>query len=747
MDKRVGDNAIKIACLQTIPGQEFEVAASFKKGCHDQKLEPPVQLKGFGSFDIIMFYKTPDFGPHLTKVGRIPGILKSNLFLAFPYVVSSKCELFESINSKFFTIVVFLKVHPKFQSATAKIKNHLESVLSTFENEGYILGSIGWNEFIVVLCGNQIESLSKEALSVSRCSCYEESLESPIEGLFLKTHSYSSINYNKLNFPLELLHDHPALQEFFEKHDELKSVISDEILVSVSISSAPIFIGRINEYWSKAGFGVKSILGLEDLEVIPFKGITWGQLISKIIHFRNLFRNEIQGTNTSIRTNAPTKDRLTCNKSIYRSRIIPKNLPAKPNQTDIQFSVIEEYFGNQVAPMLSSHLYEFCNLIQNPISGNVYYDIAKFPKIIEQTIAAYDKKIKEIIDPKMQELAKESFRFESHAVLFCEILKRGAELRSYGTYKDLEEVYGRFSKLKGGGQRSFRALKYLPHKILSACNVQWNGFIMTESEKFAHYFDVIMVPTDALWSPQNWWPLYHEIAHVLIDNGEGLLDETKERSIAVFLSNKDNLGYWRKLLIELTAEVIGFELGFFGNYNLFLELLWVHLKRISTLKSDAISFVPYMFRGFFVYLFEEIYRNKTLQYKILKDQDKLYDLFLKHIDHVSVISGIDFKERSFIAGNNVSALVELAPFFQYLYELVEDIQENFGCLYNSQDLLPGTGKDNTSDILKTVREGYVWQGEIDFPEALLYDIFQFKDKCFRRDIAIVLTFANNLTDN
>ena len=742
MEKRVGNNAVKIACLQTVPGKEFDVAKLLQEGCKGQGLEPPMLLKGLGSFDIIMFYRTPNFGPQLTKAGPISGILKSNLFLTFPYIHNSSCELFDSLDSKVFTVISFLKIHPRYQRASADIKIHLEDILSKFKNEGYILGSIGWNEFIVVLCGNNLESLCKEALSLSRCSLSVTSGTSP-DGLFLKTHSYPSINYNWLNFSTELLNDYLTLEKHFNDFEELKSPISSDMTVSVSISSAPMFFKKIKEYWDSAAFDVKNVLGLEDLEVFPLEKITWGQLISRVLHFRNIFSEEIQGTNTSIRTTTLDKDLLKCGGRIDGLIIKPDESFQKVVPVNMSYEKIEELFGSQVSPMLSSHLNEFSNLIQNPISGNVYADIARYPLVIKDVIDSYERKIQEIEDKKLKEVARSSFRLESHAVLFCEILKRGAELRSYGTYKDMEEVYGRFSKLKGGGQRSFRALKYLPNKILLSCNVKWNGFIITECEKFAHFFDVIMVPTDALWTPKNWWPLYHEVAHVLIDNGKNLLDETKEPAIAIFLSNKDNLGYWRKMLVELTAEVIGFELGFFGDYNLFLKLLWDHLKRISTLKVDSISFVPYLVRGFYVYLFEEIYRTKKIAPEIMKDQDSLYELFLAHIDHISVLSGINFDERHFIVGNNVSAFMELAPFSEYLYGLLEDMQRNFGCLYNHEKFLPEEGKDNTTEILNTVKEGFVWKGNIDFPEALLYRLFQHDDVSFRQDIATVLTFANN----
>ena len=90
MENTIGNQAIKIACIQVIPGKELDVKSSLEMACRNLEIKKYVLLKGFGTFDIILFYETEDLGFHLSKAGPIPNVLKSNLLLCYPYKSSKR---------------------------------------------------------------------------------------------------------------------------------------------------------------------------------------------------------------------------------------------------------------------------------------------------------------------------------------------------------------------------------------------------------------------------------------------------------------------------------------------------------------------------------------------------------------------------------------------------------------------------------------------------------------------------------
>ena len=155
---------------------------------------------------------------------------------------------------------------------------------------------------------------------------------------------------------------------------------------------------------------------------------------------------------------------------------------------------------------------------------------------------------------------------------FTELLGHGLELRSYGTYDNVERPYGRFAKLKGGVQRALMAMEFLPTKILDRAAEYWYGFINAyEEPKFFQLHEVIYVPSESLWKPKTWWALYHETAHILIDRYDYLASE-KVPCIKTFIAPRTGYLASLKFFTELAAEIIGYELVISGT----LIFSWIH---------------------------------------------------------------------------------------------------------------------------------------------------------------------------
>jgi hypothetical protein len=68
---------------------------------------------------------------------------------------------------------------------------------------------------------------------------------------------------------------------------------------------------------------------------------------------------------------------------------------------------------------------------------------------------------------------------------------------------------------------------------------------------------------------------------------------------------------WFKLVIDMIAEVIGFQFGFYGDVDLFCEVVWRYIDSIQPIEKSIPS-DQYFIRTFFVYVYENISSNKLL---------------------------------------------------------------------------------------------------------------------------------------
>jgi hypothetical protein len=336
------------------------------------------------------------------------------------------------------------------------------------------------------------------------------------------------------------------------------------------------------------------------------------------------------------------------------------------------------------------------------------------------------------------EARKRINKTEDFAIKVSESLRYGADLRLYGTYGRIEEVAGQFSSLRGGGQRALLAVAALPTCLMKQKGIDWPGFIVSGTYKFSTQNCVIHVPTEALWEPHSWWALYHETAHLLIDYDSKLVNQDL-KEIKLFLAHKEPR-FWLKQVTELAAEVIGYEFGFYGNFDLFMELIWNYL--INTLPAASSpgydrlsSYEPYIIRTFFVFLFEEIYRKKNLKVKVYYDDQKLYDLLLVHIEKIEKIIHTDFKEKQYIAAKSTVLFRELQPFAKHLYHRCNDWE-----IKNRP--LSETSAINTNNVIDSIAEGKVWYGMIRHPEAVLYNLLIKESLTLEERVAAILTFAN-----
>lgn len=706
MEWHIGSHAIRMCCIQTLPGSELSVANKLSEACQSLNIPNFAILKGFGSFDIILLYTAPDFEPLLTKAGLIKDILKSNLFFCFQYLSNDSRDFFDSLSRHTYTGLSLLKIDPQLQNIIPNIEVDFLSNLNKGEYH-HFLGTLGWNEIIFLL---NSEDISQLVADIYKATTSTININGDLCNKFIKTFSFIGINYKDLPTISQIKKGYRYIKQFLNDKPSMKEHLSGDINVSISLSLEPKYTSNIKKYWLGKDFNIYDALGKDDIVIRPNVNVTWGHILSSILDFRYKFRNQVYATKTSIHRKYNEKP----TRQVYYIR------RHKPS-IKFDYNVLSDIFGKPYAPRMASHFYALNSMLADPITGGSFYDMLKYHRYVFSA----------------GELIKESGGDNrDFGLSAAEALKVGAELRSYGTYGTVEEASGRFSRLRGGVQRALLAMEFIPAYVLNKIDPhrssKWEGFIISHEQKYSHINEIINVPSETFWKPTSWWALYHEIAHILIDNTRWVTMDVPQ--IKNFFIQKEYREFWYKFLNELAAEVVGFELGFFGNYDLFLKLLWQFLKKIKPFQEKVSPMELYLVRSFYVYLFYEHFVHNNIKKKEIYDDDFIYSRWMQHVSHVEKITGDPFDRKHFFIAKNTDLFKELYSFSEYLFKKMKKL--------NLQPNIDELNGHNSIAIWKTIKEGKIWWGEIECPEAILYKIFEGPMLTFSQEIAIILTFWN-----
>jgi hypothetical protein len=700
-----------MTCLQTLPGREFEVAEKLREGCERKLGEDPdnfryVLMKGFGIFDIILLYKASSFDFSLTDLGPIRNISKSNEFLCFTYTNNNKDQPLENLFNSNFLGFNLLKIDPylQYQSNTFLEEYFQSSLLAPADSvTWYPLFTLGWHEIILLIQSEHIDKILNDLLRVGSTSLKDGRTR---KLLFLKDFSFLGVNYRILPSKNEILKGSEHIYESLVKNEpSLQHTIPDTINVEINVSAFPTGIRRMRSHWGKNGFTFQRLLGTNNCTVAPQKATNWAHLISQILFFRSKFSQEILHTQTSFRIEA-------------------LDVPATHSKkfgffADFEMQSLRSLFSERYAHSFAQDLYSFNSLVQNPILGFSFLDMHKYISYIFKT-------------------ATRAKKYDRDTSLFIEnssfYLRQGSEIRLYGTYETIDGFSHLFSKIRGGSQRSLTAIELLPSFIIEKrFSNLWQGFIVSRGFKFYHFDTIIIVPEYVLWNPKYWWAIYHEIGHIMINNYPGWLNKDLP-IVKQFLADKTDLESRMNTLEEIFAEVIGFEIGFYDNFELYMKKLWGYLKEIWFLQP-YITTESYIIRTFFVYLYTKYFKSAEFTEAEMADGNFIFRKLINHIELIAELSGLDFSEKKkFIAAKNVPLFMELHNFGQHIRDRI------------SEDLEVSPESDrrskNTNSVLKEILNKKIWTQEIESPEAVIYRILADDVKDFDVSIALILSFWN-----
>lgn len=711
----LGSDAIKIACIQTVPGKEYDVVrafSSFFKGDNSKF----AAFKGLGTFDVIIVYQTPSFEYFFSKAGPIEGILKSNLFLCFPHFGANSKNILQSLSKDTFTFFCLLKLDPQSNRFFPDIEQELVRFIKDEASDKvsfHVLGTLGWTEIILLISGPELDQLFEKFHYIINLNV---NYRKKRYALFLKTYTLLSLNYNAM--PEDgILESLSKTRAHFSKDKQLnKSKFA--IVPEIYISCKPGSTKKIKEYWAANKFSANRMVGLTDIVVSPDDhDMTFGPFMSNLLHFRHSFSNEILSTSTQIQT------------EIEKTQ---PSYPYAPNtlgkrKTTFAISTLSKKYGRRWGTRLANDFYSLTQLINNPVIGDAFQGMIGYPSYM--VTVKFDEE-----DTKLEEtfLHRGKDAFASNA---SRAIRSGAELRTYGTYGTVEEGSGRFSRLRGGAQRAVFAAEFVISDVLyRRLNMHWDGFVVSDSYKFSHEGSVVNIPTDSLLHPLGWWALHHEIGHIYSKHITKFLD-FKQRALKKFMENKSDDLKWKKLLSEIIAEIIGYELGFYNDINAFTNTLWNYIAKLGPILERDLALEMYLVRSYVVHLYAMLKDDPKDTITKWNNTDFIFEDFIKHIEEVKLEINKPkmFPHVDFFVAKNLFNIEELLPVVRYWISVMKKVPDVFADECHLDH-------DNTKEVVHKIKSGKVYWENVRFPEAVLYLLIKNKKLLFNQTIALLITF-------
>lgn len=723
----VCDFAIKVIMLQVSPGAEIEVAKIFSEELQSIGRKYRI-FKALGNYDLFIIYESPDFLPDVIDIGTIPHILKSNELLCFPWEI--KNESWDTIKEGFdfknldkkILGLSFLKINPSSILRTgAGVEQSLISFCKTQEDLS-ILGSFGWNEILILVHGETIENTYDTLLKLSDLKIgYSEDNDKDnknieLEALFLKTLSFLGINFGLI----KKIQDEPNFLK-----SELKEYITENFFPQLYITCCPEFIGDIISDASACFGRTNIVMGAEDVSISDIKKMdTWGEFLTEVFNFRQ--RNKSKLFSTSVRINRKedeaesNPEAESPNKSLMECFCSPVTLSKE------EALLLKEKFDRTFQMLLLNTIYTFNNIIQNNIVRDAFIDMIPFAKEIKSIALSEDSTSKEV-------------------GIYIDHFIFGAQQRASSTYSGIDNIEYRFSAFKGGIQRVLQAIELLPKSMLQNIGLMWNGIVNAgEYNTYRSDLQVLNIPLESLFIPKRWWGLFHEIGHIATLNSD-LLD-FKDKTLEDFLGrivgiSKDHPEFpdFVDLCWEISADIFDYKFGFLKDMETYFGALWKYLEDYIKIKDVSENKKEkYLFRSFYVYLYDFIFNNKNCDFESL-DKKKIeiyFNGFVKFLNDVKKqksLPEISISEK--ISDKIVFTALSFRPLLLHLHNKYSQIVRH-------EKLIDIAFSEETNQIIDTIGKGQIYWQNIEHPEIIIYRLKKENISNPKTNIATILSFWN-----
>jgi hypothetical protein len=687
---RINEDAFKISFIQVVPGAENEVIAELRAKCFSSGIDNFIILLALGVFDIVFICSPPEkgFDPVLTKTGLITQLKQVNRCFCFRYSGWGVKDFYSAIKEKKYVSISLMKLVSGIPMKEIQIDKLLYSGNS---DDYFTFGSIGWNDVILIMTGNDLVSIINKTLTRS------------CDGSNVKK-SYSIIaTLPATDSDLDVLPIPPEL--------------SVEIMISVS-PLRPILFSKDRNY------DVISISGKHDFLAVPPKGISFKDLLSDIIAFRQNNVPIVYSTYTRFGLTNSNFASINDNTNTHEAYCYDDYCVI--DESTLSYKDVSEIFNDSSALIVALTCNHLNNLFNNRVINDAFWDMRKYPSYVKKQGA------------ELSEIAGRDIAI-TFAYNSSDLIRQGAEFRLFGTHGSIEDTVGQFTKYRGGAQKALLAIECIIDAILKAVSnneMEWEGFVVPGGREFYVINEVIRVPYNVLWKPHTWWPIYHEIGHMIINVWEDVLRRDLPE-IKVFLGRKRLHDNWFNIINEFAAETVGYKIGYGGDYSLYIYNAWKYLSQLSPDHDNISEYSVYVIRTFFVKIYDKLEKG---EYNLddLLNWDIIYDDLVKHFNYIGQTFFEDrytslncFKMSRFIAALNTPIFSELYSWIKH--RLQPGIEQQI-------HINPKT-RGNSVEVISSLSEGKPWGDIVTDPDQVFSLYLKKKSHSFAESMAFIATFS------
>jgi hypothetical protein len=477
---RVADFGIKIVLLEMQPGSEHDFIAETNGRLSALGISPGLFYRALGKYDLMLVERS-DLSETLLKMGAVRGVLSSTELVCFPWELPGSpltpAALLSAINTPVLGICI-LKLDPQALAHDGvRVEQGLaENLLATQETEAfYPLGTLGWAEMVVLVPRARVgQTFNDLARLASRMSGVDPERET-----VLKSFSLLAVADRIYTDPLS-----SESEPFSYSQNDPSPVLS----LACEPGQMGTFAHELNSWYEPRK--ATSCLGRSDIRLHVHEG-EWFGFLRRVQTLRESQNEGLFSTAVSPVGASTPEPRLA------RSRPLPAIVELHP--LDVQAITRQDNLG-YVGSAVVHLVYSFNSFAQNPLFSETYSDMRGFMQKLVRMC-------------KDEELRAHEWPMDrlTHLAWF------GIQERLKGAYLAVEDSEPAYPPYRGGLQRAIVALESMIRSNLLLSGEEWNGFVTVGHEgEFRHLNEVINLPMDEALRPERWWPVSHEMCHVLV---------------------------------------------------------------------------------------------------------------------------------------------------------------------------------------------------------------------------------------
>lgn len=688
MSDRIGERGYKISLLTVCPGKEEAVAEHLRSSILSQTHEEPVcLLKIFGKYDLCAIYRSDNFLSGASKSGSIPYIRGGKQVFAFHWG-RSKRDI-KRIKKDGYSVfgLLFLKIN---RDLLGNFGGYIENVLVNHwfkarlpDVSVNIFGTTGWSELLFLVNGQSFQSVTDACSVISQQSVVVTKNNTKTEDLFsAKTYSIFGIDFELIKV---------ANVSDLKAHFPEPIRFGTKLFPIITITCPPI---NMREVFLKA----KTLLGQpysafgeNDFFVRPSKCSTWGELVYNLIDLRKQLGQGIYSTSIELFN----KHGLS---NYYKAPLQKMSEGDDTRKVSVTAKFIEilKNWGPIYENRLLNLYFGIANQIHDPLLGEYFEDVSsllneRLPQLLEQENPG---------DPDIVRLTGE----------LIEVINHSVEERINGAFPVFDSVVNVYSPTRGGIQRILLAANYLPQSIYASIGMKWKGFVISGflNQGFSSHFEVINLPFEDVFLPENWWGLFHEIGHTIVwDTSTFDFWENKIIRAALkdssYLNALDDPLFPRQFLWEIIAD--SFDLYFcqHGSYEVYIKYIWNYLQCKAIISEDHYLryFSMYMAWKYLIIASLDVFPNDL---DLITECNNFFRLLNKH--------GITqrYTEETYL---------ELVQYFPGISPVIEEIFRLYKEKRSLQENKADFDDPSLLEAIDHVREGRVYLGKIKAPELFI----------------------------